>query len=142
MKAQQIPEKEPVVFGMLADGRSRVKPPLPYTYFGNCLCVGYARTTVQQLLCQDICFAATHIHEAISSCTDAQLNYMIDFLNEYSPGGGMMHMLTQLRSAARYGMNVVSSPKFPVYEIDYGWGKPVSVQAASISEIGGMILFP
>lgn len=141
VKARQIPEKEPVVFGLLADCRSRVNPPLPHTYFGNCLWVGFARTTVQQLLCQDICFAATLIHEVVSSCTDTQINYMIDFLNE-SPGDGIMRILSQVRSAARYGMNVVSSHKFPVYEIDYGWGKPVNVQVASVSEIGGMVLFP
>jgi len=66
---------------------------------------------------------------------------MIDFLNE-SPGSGAVRFLTQLGSVARYGVNVVSSPKFLVYEIDYGWGSPVSVQAESISEIGGMVLFP
>jgi len=34
------------------------------------------------------------------------------------------------------------SPKFPVYEVDHGWGRPLSVQAAFLPEIGQMMLFP
>ena len=39
-------------------------------------------------------------------------------------------------------VSVVNSPKYPVYDIDYGWGKPLNVQPATIHEIGGMVLVP
>jgi hypothetical protein len=41
-----------------------------------------------------------------------------------------------------YIVNVANSPKYPVYDIDYGWGKPLNVQFANINKIGEMVLFP
>lgn len=142
MEAREIPEKEPTVFLLLADCRSRVNPPLPCTYFGNCVCIGAAMTTIQQLLCEDICFAAALIDKLISSsASETQLNNMIDWLHE-NPCSGAQRFVSDIGSAFRYSVNVVGSARFPVYEIDHGWGRPVNVQAASISEIGAMVLFP
>ncbi|XP_059064292.1 phenolic glucoside malonyltransferase 1-like [Cryptomeria japonica] len=39
-----------------------------------------------------------------------------------------------------YGTNVISSPRFRVYDIDYGWGKPLEMQTATMNEIGAMFL--
>jgi hypothetical protein len=39
----------------------------------------------------------------------------------------------------------MNSSKFPVYEIDYGWGSPLSVQEVftyTSNIIGGLMLFP
>lgn len=131
MKARQVPEEELVDFVVAADCRGRVKPPLPPTYFGNCVSSGVARTTGKQLLEQDIGFASALIQEAIRSCTSmnqVQMNNCLDWTESK-------------KIFSQYTVVVSLSPKFPVYEIDYGWGRPVSVQAASLNEIGGMMLF-
>eukprot|EP00253_Pinus_taeda_P024558 PITA_24558 len=139
MKAREVPEKELVDFTVIADCRDRLKPPLPPTYFGNCLCIGIARTTAKQLLEHDICFAASLIQEAINSCiTEENINNCIELLESLlgSGKGSLPNVLS------RYYVDLIGSPKLPVYEIDYGWGKPLNVQLASMDAIGGMIVFP
>lgn len=138
MKALEVPENEPVYFVVHADCRGRVTPPLPRTYFGNCICKAIARTTAKQLLGQDICFAAGLIHHLIGSCTtDVQINNTIDWLeSQHGCGRGVRDLI------GRYCVDVESSPRFPVYEIDYGWGKPSNVQAAWMDEVGTMMLLP
>jgi hypothetical protein len=121
---------------VLAGCRDQLKPPLPPRYFGNCLCPGVARTTAKKLLEEDMSFVAGLIQEVIKSCkTEVQLNNYIDWIASRD-----LDSFNYFDSD--YIVNVVNSPKYPVYEIDYGWGKPLNVQFANIVEIGEMVLFP
>lgn len=141
MKARQVPENNPVYFRVPIDFRGRVKPPLPPTYFGNCVCSGIARTTGKKLLEEDIVFAAALVQEVIYSCaSDAHINNFVDFVESHIGSGNINPTLGNLCSD--YIVMTSMSPKFPVYEIDHGWGRPVSVQAPSLKGIGRMMLFP
>eukprot|EP00253_Pinus_taeda_P001347 PITA_01347 len=141
MKARQVPENKPVYFRVPIDFRGRVKPPLPPTYFGNCVCSGIARTTAKQLLEEDIVFAAALIQEIISCCaSDVHINNFVDFVESHLGSGNIDPTLGNLCSD--YIVMTSMSPKFPVYEIDHGWGRPVSVQDPSLKGIGQMMLFP
>jgi hypothetical protein len=141
MKAREVPEKEPVYFATPADCRGRVKPSLPPTYFGNCLCLCIARTTAKNLLGQDISFAAALIQEVIYSCaSEVQLNNFVDFL-ESQLGSCNKDPLSFGNLFSSYTVMAAMSPKFPVYQIDHGWGRPLSVQSAFFNLIGGMMLF-
>lgn len=142
-RAREVPDKEAVDFGMIANSRGRVKPPLPPTFFGNCVCLGFARTRAEQLLGQDLRFAAALIQELIKSCTtDEQLNTLIDWLDSRLRSGNPLPSLGAETLGGRYFVGASNSPRFPVYEIDYGWGKPVNAQAAMLNDIGGMMLYP
>ncbi|GLJ34174.1 hypothetical protein SUGI_0686930 [Cryptomeria japonica] len=115
----------------------RVKPPLLPIYFGICLSLGFVSTTAYTLINTHISFAVDIIQQAIISCTsEEQINYLIDWA-EYPD----RNFITLVRDAGwKYGTNAVSSPRFPLYEIDYGWGKPLDVQTATMNEIGVMFL--
>ncbi|XP_057833148.2 hydroxycinnamoyltransferase [Cryptomeria japonica] len=137
-RAREVPDEEPVVFALLADCRSRVKPPLPKAYFGNCLSSGIVRTAAKTLLGNNLCFAASLIQELINFCTtEEQIKNTVDWLE--SPDSGLAWLFHEF--AGLCFTNVVSSHRFPVYEIDYGWGRPLNVQTASINENGAMVLF-
>lgn len=142
MIARQVPEKEPVYFEVIADGRGRVKPPLPPTYFGNCISIGTARTTTRQLLEQDISFAATLIQEAIKSCTtEEHINNQIDWFESHLDSKKGIVTLGNFVDA-RYLVYAMNSPKFPAYAIDHGFGSPLSVQETFMnlySVQGGMM---
>lgn len=134
IEARNVPENQTVHFQLFADCRDQLMPPLPPTYFGNCLCPGAAQTNAKQLLEQDICFAAGVIQEVIISCkTEAQLNNFTEWIESRDLGN-----FNYLDSG--YSVKVLNSPKFPVYDMDHGWGKPLNVQPASIDVIGGMFL--
>lgn len=135
MEARRVPDNQPVRLLVLADCRDQVIPPLPSTYFGNCICPGVAQTTAKQLLEGDMSFAAGLIEEVIKSCkSEVQLNNYIDWIES-------RNLCVFDVFDHRYCFNVVGSPRYPVYDdIDFGWGKPLSVQPATINEIGAMVL--
>eukprot|EP01018_Ginkgo_biloba_P015113 Gb_29067 [translate_table: standard] len=135
VKAREIAEQENVNFCFLASSRNQVRPPLPSHWFGNCLQFSRAHTTARELLSTEFSFAATLIQNAVNTCKGNNLENIIDRL-QYR--GGNIDITT---FDNRNFINVISSPKFPVYETDYGWGKPVKVQAVSI-QIGAMVIFP
>lgn len=145
MEAREVPENEAVYFALAVDCRGRVNPSLPPTYFGNCICIGTARTTAKQLLGQDIGFAAALIQELIhSSNWEMQLNNRIDWVESQLCSCDKDRSVTLPnfpKYQGRYIVRVAMSPKFPVYDIDHGWGRPLNVQAAFLGEIGGMLLF-
>ncbi|GLJ33977.1 hypothetical protein SUGI_0683370 [Cryptomeria japonica] len=137
MRAREVPQEESVYFSLFGDCRVRVKPPLPPTYFGNCLCIGLAQTTANILISTDISFAADVIQQLINSCTsEDQINYLIDWAD--SPDRSFVKLFRE--AGWNYGTNAVSSPRFPLYEIDHGWAKPSDVQTATMNEIGIMFL--
>eukprot|EP00253_Pinus_taeda_P025509 PITA_25509 len=140
MKSQQVPEKESVYFRVPIDFRGQVKPPLPPTYFGNCICRGISETTAKQLLEEDIVFAAILIQELIFSCGIAvHINNFVDFIESHLGCRNINPILGNLCND--YIVMTFMSLKFRVSEIDHGWGRPLSVQAASLKEIGRMKLF-
>ncbi|XP_057835032.2 spermidine hydroxycinnamoyl transferase [Cryptomeria japonica] len=137
MRARDVPREEEVYFLVLANCRERIKPPLLPTFFGNCLSMGVAQTSAKTLINSDISFAADVIQQIIESCTEeAQINYLIDWAE--FPNRNLLSLLGE--AGSQYGTDVVSSPRFPLYEMDYGWGKPSDVQMAEMKEIGSMIL--
>ncbi|KAH9292374.1 hypothetical protein KI387_042436 [Taxus chinensis] len=138
VKAREIPDEEPVYFFVLVDSRNRVNPPLSPAYFGNCIQIAASNATARELLSQTVSFASGLIKEAVNRCTEKNLMSMINWVE--SNVHSMDAEINSIRE--RYIVNVVSSPRFPVYEVDYGWGKPLNVQAAAIDEIGAMVLFP
>lgn len=126
-QAREVPDTEPVDISVVADLRGRVKPPLPPTYFGNCLCLGLVRTSAQRLLGQHVSFAASLIQLLIDSCTmEMQLNNMVDWVS--SNQSRVISNLIETLRVCPHDATVAGSPKFPVYEIDHGWGKPLNVQ--------------
>jgi hypothetical protein len=143
IKAQEVPEQERVDVKVVADCRGRVKPALPPTYFGNCVSIGYARTTAKELLEQDIRFAARLIQETINSCTTEEyINNQIDWYESRLSSRGLV--ATENVLGARYIVHTMNSPKFLVYEIDHGLGSPLNVQdvfMATSNIIGGMFFF-
>ncbi|GLJ34180.1 hypothetical protein SUGI_0687030 [Cryptomeria japonica] len=137
IRAREVPLEEVVHFSLLADCRARIKPPILPTYFGNCISLGVVQTTANALTNADISFAADVIQQLINSCSDeSQIDHLIAWAES-----SKMNVGNLLRETGwQYGTNTVTSPRFPLYEIDYGWGKPVDVQVATMNEIGAMVL--
>ncbi|GLJ35442.1 hypothetical protein SUGI_0712830 [Cryptomeria japonica] len=136
IRARELPQEEAVFFGLLADCRGRVKPPLLPTYFGNCVSPGLAKTRAHTLINADISFAADVIQQLISSSTEeAHINHLIDWVESCN-----RHLLRE--AGWKYGTGAVSSPRFPLYDTDHGWGKPADVQRGDDCDIGSMVLSP
>ncbi|KAJ8554406.1 hypothetical protein K7X08_025084 [Anisodus acutangulus] len=135
-RARQLKPEDYTVYTVFADCRKRVDPPMPESYFGNLIQAIFTVTAAGLLLSHPIEFAAGMIQDAIVK-HDAKT---IDERNkewESSP------KIFQYKDAGVNCVAVGSSPRFKVYDVDFGWGKPESVRSGSNNRFDGMVyLYP
>ncbi|KAL3509529.1 hypothetical protein ACH5RR_028930 [Cinchona calisaya] len=132
---EEIKENDLEHFMFGADCRSLMVPPVPPNYFGNCLvyCIITEKTT--QLMQEEEGFfiASKLMGEAIRD--KLHDNKKDGFLN------GAEKWVTEFE-----GLNperlvgVAGSPKFAVYDMDFGWGKPEKSEVVSIDASGSISL--
>ncbi|XP_047051889.1 phenolic glucoside malonyltransferase 1-like [Lolium rigidum] len=116
-------------FLFAVDHRRRLNPPVPVRYMGNCLSPAIAAA------CQDELVAATGgLFVAFTAITDA----LEQALSEGSQERWDMSM-ERVREAAKAGMlSVAGSPRFHVYDINFGFGRPAKVYMVSAARTGGI----
>ncbi|XP_057491411.1 malonyl-coenzyme A:anthocyanin 3-O-glucoside-6''-O-malonyltransferase-like [Actinidia eriantha] len=102
-----------VHLAITVDSRARLEPPVPSTYFGNCLSGCIADADSDELIGEDgVAIAAKAIAEAIRYFSDGVLE-------------GAKKLLPKLFSMQQGRVfNIVDSPRFEFYNIDFGWGRP------------------
>lgn len=122
---EKIDDAEPEYFAFLADARSRYNPPLPPTYFGNCLASGF-----------------------IVESTHGDLKGNEGFLIGVEMIGGLIREKANNRDeifkgaeewrskyesiAGKRLFGVAESSKIDIYGADYGWGRPKKFESVSI----------
>ncbi|KAH7845718.1 hypothetical protein Vadar_005166 [Vaccinium darrowii] len=113
------PTTEKVYLYISVDCRARLEPPLPSTYFGNCTTGYIIDEDPNKLMEEDgVAIAALAICEAIGGFHDGVLK-------------GAKQLIPNLLSIRKEGgflISIASSPRFKVYEIDFGWGRPKKVE--------------
>ncbi|KAH9324617.1 hypothetical protein KI387_004795 [Taxus chinensis] len=136
IRARKLAPEEITVFTLFIDCRKRVEPPAPKGYFGNLIQGIYGATAVGYLLSNDLPFAANMLQQVIDSHGDKAINEQNEEW-EKNP---------KLYGFSDAGMNCVtvgSSPRFEVYQNDFGWGKPVRVTNGCNNKFDGMVyLYP
>uniref|UniRef100_A0A9I9DM10 Phenolic glucoside malonyltransferase 1-like n=1 Tax=Cucumis melo TaxID=3656 RepID=A0A9I9DM10_CUCME len=111
-------------FVFAVDARIRLKPQVPLNYFGNCLVAGFVRLERFGLLSENgIILACDHISKGIRNLDDQALNGCENW-------GSIMSQLTFDYSKAQ-GLSLAGSPRFGVYNADFGFGKPKKVEILS-----------
>ncbi|CAH2064504.1 unnamed protein product [Thlaspi arvense] len=121
------------------DLRHRLNPPLEKECFGNMIYLSPARATVEELLDRGLGWAALRINELVRSQTNEKLK---TFAEDW------VRNVKILKSGLGSKMDgdtivVASSPRFEVYNNDFGWGKPLAVRAGPGNSISGkLVLFP
>ncbi|KAF6163901.1 hypothetical protein GIB67_024756 [Kingdonia uniflora] len=119
--------REHCIFVM--ENRARVKPPLPSTYFGNCL--GLCQTTINtiDLTNEDgVVVAAEAIAKGIKTTRIRDLR------------GWDISLADLFALTSERVISVAGSPMLRVYDTDFGWGRPNKVDVISISGTGAISL--
>lgn len=120
-----------VYLGFAADCRTRIDPPVPSAYFGNCIGVVSCEASGPDLVRPDgLIVAAKTVQAGIRALEGRVVVGLRETIRKYS------------KSDVR-GLRVLSiagSPRLAVYGIDFGWGSPKKVEVISIEEGEAMSL--
>ncbi|KAK9065232.1 hypothetical protein SSX86_016615 [Deinandra increscens subsp. villosa] len=109
-------------FGCVADWRARLVPPVPQTYFGNCvgLCTASTKTTLitgSKGFPTAVESVSTGIREGVN-CKHGVFKDAETWLEK-----AFMPVPT---------VGVAGTPKLNVYDVDFGWGKPEKYETISL----------
>ncbi|RWW14602.1 hypothetical protein GW17_00021614 [Ensete ventricosum] len=116
-------------FIFAADCRGRLRPPLPAAYFGNCIGACFVEAKAGELLRENgVVAAAKAIGKTIEAFGDDPLR-------------GVERWPERIKSIVpQQPLSVAGSPRFRVYDLDFGWGRPKKVVITSIMRSGAMSL--
>lgn len=135
-KARQLKPEDYTVFTVFADCRKRVDPPMPESYFGNLIQAIFTVTAAGLLVSHPLGFGADLIQKAIEK-HDAKA------IEERNTEWESNPKIFQYKDAGVNCVAVGSSPRFMVYDIDFGFGRPESVRSGSNNRFDGMVyLYP
>ncbi|KAJ3697191.1 hypothetical protein LUZ61_000896 [Rhynchospora tenuis] len=124
LRAKQIDSTKTACLLVAADVRARIQPPLPMEYFGNCLVSCMAIANVANLIQDDGVFvAAETFGKAIDQLSE---RLKVPRSDEHA----------SLRETTI--LSVAGSPKFKVYDVDFGLGRPCKVEIISTTKTGAM----
>ncbi|KAK6153790.1 hypothetical protein DH2020_013429 [Rehmannia glutinosa] len=139
-KARGLPENQETWLSIPVDGRFRLQPPLPKGYFANVIFTALPIALCGELQSNPLKFAVGKIHNAIARMDNDYLRSAIDYLE----------LLPSEIDAHSRGMHLFKSPnllisnwsKLPMYDADFGWGKPVHMGAGAIPPDGITYVMP
>ncbi|CAO2171037.1 unnamed protein product [Urochloa humidicola] len=113
------------------DHRSRMKPPLPDKYFGNCVGPAFGKVPMIEIQAEGAgglfiacAVVASAIDEAVREIGTSGMDAWMDRIREPVAAGVLL--------------SVAGSPRFRVYELDFGFGRPVKVDIMSVARTGAM----
>jgi shikimate O-hydroxycinnamoyltransferase len=131
--ARGLPADATTRLTLPANVRRRIKPPVPDAYFGNALIWVGASGVVRDVTSEALADTAARIRGAVRRMDDDVVRSAIDYFELAGSNGkpvpGDMPE-TELRVISWLGM--------PVYDADYGWGKPHMMVRAE-SERSGFV---
>ncbi|KAL1202793.1 Phenolic glucoside malonyltransferase 1 [Cardamine amara subsp. amara] len=114
----------PVGFGFIVDCRRLINPPIPSSYFGNCVIGSFkAPLKAEMFMGEEGFLAATRMVSDLIEELDESLVWKIpDFVGAATLPPGIQIV------------SVAGSTRFGEYGLDFGWGRPEKVVVVSIDQ--------
>ncbi|KAK7352429.1 hypothetical protein VNO80_17851 [Phaseolus coccineus] len=132
-RARSPPSDQKTICRLAADNRSRMEPPLPEEYFGNCIHAVSAETTTGELLENGLGWAAWKLHMAVTNLND---RVVLEFLEGWLESPLIVQMG---RFFDPYSVLMGSSPRFNMYGSEFGMGKAVAVRSGYANKFDGKV---
>ncbi|KAG4996249.1 hypothetical protein JHK82_027071 [Glycine max] len=131
---------QPTVVMFSVDIRSRLNPPLPHNYFGNALAKTVTpKCSVGDILSNPLSYGAQKIRDAVYAVTyefiRSHLSVVLgqeqlDNIRAFFSGQG--DIIGVPYSGNPHNILLTSWMSLPVYDADFGWGKPVHFGLAKV----------
>lgn len=130
-QARNLREDQETKMFISVDGRSRLKPPLPQGYFGNAIFTSAPMAHVRDLVSKPVNYAASIIHEVLLQMDDQYMRSALDYLELQADFTTLIREPHMFRCPNIY---IVSWNRLPIYDADFGWGKPIFMGPAATHE--------
>uniref|UniRef100_A0A0A9AIH1 BAHD acyltransferase DCR n=1 Tax=Arundo donax TaxID=35708 RepID=A0A0A9AIH1_ARUDO len=131
-RARGLGPADITAFAVFADCRSRLDPPLPAAYFGNLIQAVFTGVPAGMLLGGPPELAAGLLQKAIDEHDSAAVTRRLE---EYEAAPKVFHY----SDAGPNCVAVGSSPRFKVYDVDFGFGRPERVRSGGNNKFDGMV---
>ncbi|KAI4356009.1 hypothetical protein L6164_000063 [Bauhinia variegata] len=131
-RARKLDSSKTSTFRMAVNCRHRLNPKMNAYYFGNAIQSIPTVAKVGQILSRDLRWCANLLHQNVVAQDDAKVRRGIEDW-EKEP------RLFPLGNFDGASMTMGSSPRFPMYDNDFGWGKPLAVRSGKANKFDGKI---
>ncbi|CAL9761903.1 unnamed protein product [Musa acuminata subsp. burmannicoides] len=132
-KARKLGVDQETRLYMTADARTRVKPPLPAGFVGNGIFRTSAVAKAGEILSNSLEFGADKINDATVRLNDDYIRSLIDYLELQRDVRGLQKGSWVIPGTDLW---VISWLGLPIYEADFGWGKPAIMVRATLQFSG------
>ncbi|KAJ1704465.1 hypothetical protein LUZ63_004244 [Rhynchospora breviuscula] len=132
-RARCTPREQITGYKLAIQNRTRLQPPLMPNYFGNSFNAIRTTTTAGQLLDNNLSWAAWLVHQLVNDHTDCAIR---DLVHKYMDNPRVYN--THMSDIPIVMM--ISSPRFDMYNCDFGWGKALSVRSSSAGKWDGTVV--
>ncbi|CAN0909648.1 BAHD acyltransferase DCR [Linum grandiflorum] len=121
---------------MAVNCRHRVNPKMDALYFGNAIQSIPTYASAGDVTSRELRWLAERLNENVSAYNDATVRRVVSEWEE----NPRCFPLGNLDGAS---MTMGSSPRFPMYDNDFGWGRPLAVRSGKANKFDGkMSAFP
>ncbi|XP_057808082.1 uncharacterized acetyltransferase At3g50280 [Salvia miltiorrhiza] len=131
-RARNLNAGKTTTFRMAVNCRHRLDPRLEPLYFGNAIQSIPTIATAGDLLSKDLSWSADLLHRNVVAHDDATVRRGVKDW-ESNP------RLFPLGNFDGAMITMGSSPRFPMYDNDFGWGRPLAVRSGRANKFDGKI---
>ncbi|KAJ0027559.1 hypothetical protein Pint_35216 [Pistacia integerrima] len=131
-RVRKLAPSKTTTFRMAVNCRHRLEPRLDPHYFGNAIQSIPTFAPAGELLSRDLSWGADMLHKNVIAHDDATVRRGVaDW--ERNP------RLFPLGNFDGASITMGSSPRFPMYNNDFGWGRPLAVRSGRANKFDGKI---
>ncbi|XP_058099608.1 uncharacterized acetyltransferase At3g50280-like [Magnolia sinica] len=131
-RARKLPVTANTTFRMAVNCRHRLEPRMDAYYFGNAIQSIPNVASVGEILSRDLKWAASLLHKNVVAHVDATVRKGVEDW-ERDP------RCFPLGNFDGASITMGSSPRFPMYDNDFGWGRPMAVRSGRSNKFDGKI---
>jgi shikimate O-hydroxycinnamoyltransferase len=140
-KARELANDQETTFFFAVNGRSRLQPPLPPGYFGNVIFRAAATALAGDLISKPISYAASCIHNTVVRMDDDYLRSALDYLELQQPHQDLSSLAHGTHVSCP-NLGITSWFTLPIYDADFGWGRPIFMGRTGIPSEGKAYMIP
>ncbi|XP_015877339.3 uncharacterized acetyltransferase At3g50280 [Ziziphus jujuba] len=131
-RARKLPSSKVTTFRMAVNCRQRLEPKLDPYYFGNAIQSVPTYASASDVLSRDLRWCAEQLNKNVRAHDSGMVRRFVEDW-ESNP------RCFPLGNPDGASITMGSSPRFPMYDNDFGWGRPMAVRSGRANKFDGKI---